>query len=99
MSLVRIADFTLKFAPTFAMVELNMAAIIMPINPWGSSVKLATAYDASLTLFSPGQTLCRSGYTIRMAIGGINHKKAPTTNNPAHNRAILRAERSLSTLK
>src|SRR2546421_12383561 len=35
----------------------------------------------------------------RIAIGGRNHRKAPTKNRQQHNNATFRAERSSSTLK
>src|SRR5215831_17569861 len=90
-------DFTLNWAERLAMVALNMAANMTPMRPCGSSVRLATAYAASLALGKPIRGSC--GYTTRIAMGGMNHRNAPAKNNPQHSKAILRAERSSSTLK
>src|SRR5665213_2882356 len=99
MSFDRIADLKLKLADRLAMVALNIAASMTPISPCGRNVRLAATYDASFGLARSGQMAWRSGYTMRIAIGGINQRKAPTKKSPQHSNAAFLAARSFSTLK
>src|SRR6185312_1696543 len=99
MSFDIIADLKLNWAERLAMVALNIAASITPISPCGRNVRLAATYDASFGLARCGQIACRSGYTIRIAIGGMNQRNAPTKKSPQHSSAAFLAARSFSTLK
>ena len=81
------------------MVALNMAASMIPTRPLGSRLSAATAYEASCGLARPGHTAWRSGWSTRMARGGTNQMKAPTTKSEKHRSATFFAERSSSTLK
>jgi len=83
----------------FDIVELNIAASITPIRPFGRRASVATAYDASCGFARPGRSAAMSGYRTLTASGGTNQSSDPSRKRPQHSSDTFRADRSSSTAK